>query len=172
MAIRPDEISAILKRQIERFDSDVKVENVGTVIMVGDGIARVYGLEDAMAGELLEFENGVFGMALNLEEDNIGCVILGPYNSIREGDKVKRTGRIVEVPVGEALIGRVVNPLGQPLDGKGPIETDRFRPIESRAPGVIDRKNVHEPLQTGIKAIDSMIPIGRGQRELIIGDRQ
>ena len=172
MAIRPDEISAILKQQIERFDSDVKVENVGTVIMVGDGIARVYGLEDAMAGELLEFENGVFGMALNLEEDNIGCVILGPYNSIREGDKVKRTGRIVEVPVGEALIGRVVNPLGQPLDGKGPIETDRFRPIESRAPGVIDRKNVHEPLQTGIKAIDSMIPIGRGQRELIIGDRQ
>lgn len=172
MAIRPDEISAILKQQIERFDSDVKVENVGTVIMVGDGIARVYGLDDAMAGELLEFENGVFGMALNLEEDNIGCVILGPYNSIREGDKVKRTGRIVEVPVGEALIGRVVNPLGQPLDGKGPIETDRFRPIESRAPGVIDRKNVHEPLQTGIKAIDSMIPIGRGQRELIIGDRQ
>jgi len=172
VAIRPDEISAILKQQIERFDSDVKVENVGTVIMVGDGIARVYGLDDAMAGELLEFENGVFGMALNLEEDNIGCVILGPYNSIREGDKVKRTGRIVEVPVGEALIGRVVNPLGQPLDGKGPIETDRFRPIESRAPGVIDRKNVHEPLQTGIKAIDSMIPIGRGQRELIIGDRQ
>src|SRR5690606_37834652 len=151
---------------------DVKVENVGTVIMVGDGIARVYGLEDAMAGELSEFENGVFGMALNLEEDNIGCVILGPYNSIREGDRVKRTGRSVEVPVGEALIGRVVNPLGQPLDGKGPIETDRFRPIESRAPGVIDRKNVHEPLQTGIKAIDSMIPIGRGQRELIMGDRQ
>jgi len=172
VAIRPDEISAILKQQIERFDAGVKVENVGTVIMVGDGIARVYGLDDAMAGELLEFENGVYGMALNLEEDNIGCVILGPYTDIKEGDRVKRTGRIVEVPVGEALIGRVVNPLGQPLDGKGPIKTDRFRPIEARAPGVVDRKNVHEPLQTGIKAIDSMIPIGRGQRELIIGDRQ
>lgn len=172
MAIRPDEISAILKQQIERFDADVQVENVGTVIMVGDGIARIYGLDDAMAGELLQFENGIFGMALNLEEDNIGCVILGPYHDIREGDSVKRTGRIVEVPVGEALIGRVVNPLGQPLDGKGPIETDRFRPIEANAPGVVDRKNVHEPLQTGIKAIDAMIPIGRGQRELIIGDRQ
>ncbi|MFS8571563.1 MAG: F0F1 ATP synthase subunit alpha [Clostridia bacterium] len=172
MAIRPDEISAILKQQIERFDADVKVESVGTVIMVGDGIARIYGLDDAMAGELLEFENGVYGMALNLEEDNIGCVILGPYHDIKEGDRVKRTGRIVEVPVGEALIGRVVNPLGQPLDGKGPIVTDRYRPIESPAPGVVDRKNVHEPLQTGIKAIDSMIPIGRGQRELIIGDRQ
>src|SRR5690606_11862285 len=150
----------------------VKVESVGTVIMVGDGIARIYGLDDAMAGELLEFENGIYGMALNLEEDNIGCVILGPYHDIKEGDRVKRTGRIVEVPVGEALIGRVVNPLGQPLDGKGPIVTDRYRPIESPAPGVVDRKNVHEPLQTGIKAIDSMIPIGRGQRELIIGDRQ
>jgi len=172
VAIRPDEISAILKQQIERFDADVKVESVGTVIMVGDGIARIYGLDDAMAGELLEFENGVYGMALNLEEDNIGCVILGPYHDIKEGDRVKRTGRIVEVPVGEALIGRVVNPLGQPLDGKGPIVTDRYRPIESPAPGVVDRKNVHEPLQTGIKAIDSMIPIGRGQRELIIGDRQ
>ena len=172
MAIRPDEISAILKQQIERFDSDVQVENVGTVIMVGDGIARIYGLDDAMAGELLQFENGIYGMALNLEEDNIGCVILGPYSEIREGDSVKRTGRIVEVPVGEALIGRVVNPLGQPLDGKGPIKTERFRPIEANAPGVVDRKNVHEPLQTGIKAIDAMIPIGRGQRELIIGDRQ
>jgi len=172
VAIRPDEISAILKQQIERFDADVKVESVGTVIMVGDGIARIYGLDDAMAGELLEFENGVYGMALNLEEDNIGCVILGPYHDIKEGDRVKRTGRVVEVPVGEALIGRVVNPLGQPLDGKGPIVTDRYRPIESPAPGVVDRKNVHEPLQTGIKAIDSMIPIGRGQRELIIGDRQ
>src|SRR5690554_5058099 len=148
------------------------MENVGTVIMVGDGIARVWGLEEAMAGELLEFPGQTYGMALNLEEDNIGAVILGPYSHIKEGDTVKRTGRIVEVPVGEALIGRVVNPLGQPLDGKGPIETDQFRPIESPAPGVIDRQNVKQPLQTGLKAIDSMIPIGRGQRELIIGDRQ
>lgn len=172
MAIRPEEISAILKQQIERFDTDVHVENVGTVIMVGDGIARVWGLEEAMAGELLEFPGETYGMALNLEEDNIGAVILGPYSHIKEGDTVKRTGRIVEVPVGDALIGRVVNPLGQPLDGKGPIETDKFRPIESPAPGVIDRKSVFEPLQTGLKAIDSMVPIGRGQRELIIGDRQ
>lgn len=172
MAIRPDEISAILKQQIERFDTDVKVEHIGTVIMVGDGIARIYGLDDCMAGELLEFENGVFGMALNLEEDNIGCVILGPYHDIKEGDTVKRTGRIVEVPTGDALIGRVVNPLGQPLDGKGPIQSTSFRPIESDAPGVVDRQNVSEPLQTGIKAVDAMIPIGRGQRELIIGDRQ
>ncbi len=172
MAIRPDEISAILKKQIAEFESDVKVESVGTVVMVGDGIARIYGLEDAMAGELLEFENGVYGMALNLEEDNIGCVIMGPFSDIKEGDTVKRTGRIVEVPVGEALIGRVVNPLGQPLDGAGPIETEKSRPIEANSAGVVDRKNVHEPLQTGLKAIDSMIPIGRGQRELIIGDRQ
>lgn len=172
MAIRPEEISAILKQQIERFEADVVVERVGTVIMVGDGIARVYGLQEAMAGELLEFPGGVYGMALNLEEDNIGAVILGPYRHIREGDTVKRTGRIMEVPVGEALIGRVVSPLGQPLDGKGPIETEHFRPIEHVAPGVAQRKNVHEPLQTGIKAIDSMVPIGRGQRELIIGDRQ
>ncbi|REJ34510.1 MAG: F0F1 ATP synthase subunit alpha [Bacillota bacterium] len=172
MAIRPEEISAILKQQIERFDTDVHMENVGTVIMVGDGIARVWGLEEAMAGELLEFPGQTYGMALNLEEDNIGAVILGPYSHIKEGDTVKRTGRIVEVPVGEALIGRVVNPLGQPLDGKGPIETDQFRPIESPAPGVIDRRSVFEPLQTGLKAIDSMVPIGRGQRELIIGDRQ
>ena len=172
MAIRPDEISAILKRQIAEFESDVQVESVGTVVMVGDGIARIYGLDDCMAGELLEFENGVYGMALNLEEDNIGCVIMGPYSGIKEGDTVKRTGRIVEVPVGEALIGRVVNPLGQPIDGGGPIVTNERRPIESVAPGVIDRQNVKEPLQTGIKAIDAMIPIGRGQRELIIGDRQ
>src|SRR5690606_13303746 len=143
-----------------------------TVIMVGDGIARVYGLQDAMAGELLEFPGGVYGMALNLEEDNIGAVILGPYTHIREGDTVRRTGRIMEVPVGEALIGRVVSPLGEPLDGKGPIETEHFMPIERIAPGVAKRQNVHEPLQTGIKAIDSMVPIGRGQRELIIGDRQ
>lgn len=172
MAIRPDEISAILKEQIQSFEADIEVDNVGTVIMVGDGIARVYGLEDAMAGELLEFPGGIYGMALNLEEDNIGAVILGPYHQIREGDTVKRTGRIMQVPVGEAMIGRVVNPLGQPLDGKGPIETTEFMPIERKAPGVVERKNVHEPLQTGLKAIDAMIPIGRGQRELIIGDRQ
>jgi len=161
-----------LKQQIEKYQTQVEVTNVGTVIQVGDGIARIYGLEKAMAGELLEFTNGVYGMVLNLEEDNIGCVILGPFTDIKEGDQVKRTGRIVEVPVGEALIGRVVDPLGQPLDGKGPIETDQFRPVESQAPGVVDRKSVHQPMQTGLKAIDSMVPIGRGQRELIIGDRQ
>lgn len=161
-----------MKQQIEKYQTQVEVTNVGTVIQVGDGIARIYGLEKAMAGELLEFTNGVYGMVLNLEEDNIGCVILGPFTDIKEGDQVKRTGRIVEVPVGEALIGRVVDPLGQPLDGKGPIETDQFRPVESQAPGVVDRKSVHQPMQTGLKAIDSMVPIGRGQRELIIGDRQ
>src|SRR5690554_5700651 len=150
----------------------MQVVDVGTVIQVGDGIARAHGLESVMSGELLEFSNGVYGMALNLEEDNVGIIIMGPYSEIREGDQVKRTGRIMEVPVGEALLGRVVNALGQPIDGKGPIETTAFRPIESPAPGVMDRKSVHEPMQTGIKAIDSMIPIGRGQRELIIGDRQ
>jgi len=172
LSIRPDEISTLIRQQIENFKSEIEVADVGTVIQVGDGIARVHGLENAMAGELLEFENGVVGMALNLEENNVGVVILGPYTGIREGDQVKRTRRIMEVPVGEELLGRVVNPLGQPLDGRGPIEAKHFRPIESPAPGVIDRKSVHEPLQTGIKAIDSMIPIGRGQRELIIGDRQ
>ncbi|GAA0366623.1 F0F1 ATP synthase subunit alpha [Bacillus horti] len=172
MSIRPEEISSLIKKQIEQFEADIEVVEVGTVIQVGDGIARVHGLENAMAGELLEFHNGVMGMAQNLEEDNVGVVILGPYTEIREGDQVKRTGRIMEVPVGEALLGRVVNPLGQPLDGRGPIETTAFRPVESQAPGVMDRKSVHEPLQTGIKAIDAMIPIGRGQRELIIGDRQ
>ena len=172
MSIRPEEISSILKQQIETYDTVVEVSNVGTVIQVGDGIARIYGLQNAMAGELFEFPGGVSGMALNLEEDNIGCVILGPYTQIKEGDEVKRTGRIVEVPVGDAMIGRVVNALGQPIDGKGPINTDKFRPIESGAPGVIARKSVHEPMQTGIKAIDAMVPIGRGQRELIIGDRQ
>jgi len=172
VSIRPEEISAILKQQIERFQADIEIEDVGTVIMVGDGIARVWGLEKCMAGELLEFPGNTYGMALNLEEDNIGAVILGPYSHIKEGDTVKRTGRIVEVPVGEALIGRIVNPLGQPLDGKGPIVTNKYRPVESPAPGVIDRRAVHEPLQTGLKAIDSMVPIGRGQRELIIGDRQ
>jgi len=172
MSIRPEEISSILKKQIENYEAALEVSSVGTVIEVGDGIARIYGLSNAMANEMLEFPGGVYGIALNLEEDNIGCVILGPYTQIKEGDEVRRTGRIVEVPVGEALIGRVVNALGQPIDGKGPIETNKFRPIESPAPGVIYRKSVHQPLQTGLKAIDSMVPIGRGQRELIIGDRQ
>ncbi|NMB38079.1 MAG: F0F1 ATP synthase subunit alpha [Firmicutes bacterium] len=172
MAIRPDEITAILKRQIEEFEAEVKVEDVGSVLMVGDGIARVYGLEHVMAGELLEFPGSIYGMALNLEYDNIGCVILGDYVHIKEGDPVKRTGRIVQVPVGEELIGRVVNPLGQAIDDKGEINAKKYRPIENRAPGVIERRAVYEPLQTGLKAVDSMIPIGRGQRELIIGDRQ
>jgi len=172
LSIRPEEISTLIKQQIEQYKSEIQVVDVGTVIQVGDGIARVHGLENAMAGELLEFANGVVGMALNLEESNVGVVILGPYTDIREGDQVKRTGRIMEVPVGEELLGRVVNPLGQPLDGKGPINTTQTRPMESPAPGVMDRKSVHEPMQTGIKAIDAMIPIGRGQRELIIGDRQ
>ncbi|MGG4342671.1 F0F1 ATP synthase subunit alpha [Paenibacillus lautus] len=172
MSIRPEEISTLIKSQIEEYKSDITVSEVGTVIQVSDGIARVYGLENAMSGELLEFQNGVFGLALNLEESNVGVVILGPYSEIKEGDQVKRTGRIMEVPVGEALLGRVVNPLGQPLDGKGPIESTAYRPVESSAPGVIERKSVHEPMQTGIKAIDAMVPIGRGQRELIIGDRQ
>jgi F-type H+-transporting ATPase subunit alpha len=172
LSIRPDEISTLIKQQIEQYKSEIQVVDVGTVINVGDGIARVHGLENAMQGELLEFSNGVVGMALNLEESNVGVVILGPYTDIREGDQVKRTGRIMEVPVGEELLGRVVNSLGQPLDGKGPINTTQFRAIESPAPGVIDRKSVHEPMQTGIKAIDAMVPVGRGQRELIIGDRQ
>lgn len=172
MKLRPEEISSIIKQQIEKYRTEVEVTDVGTVIQVGDGIARIYGLEQAMSGELLEFPGGIYGMALNLEEDNIGCVIMGPYTQIREGDTVKRTGRIVEVPVGDALLGRVVNSLGQPIDGKGPINTNTFRPVEKRAEGVIERKSVHEPLQTGLKAIDSMVPIGRGQRELIIGDRQ
>lgn len=172
MSIRPEEISSLIKQQIESYKTEIEVADIGTVIQVGDGIARIHGLEKAMAGELLEFSNGVMGMVLNLEEYNVGVVILGPYTEIREGDQVKRTGRIMEVPVGEALLGRVVNPLGQPLDGKGPIQTSEYRPIESPAPGVIHRKKVHEPMQTGIKAIDSLIPIGRGQRELIIGDRQ
>jgi len=172
MNLRPEEISSIIKQQIERYETAVDIVDVGTVIQVGDGIARVYGLEKAMAGELLEFPGDVYGMAMNLEEDNIGCVILGAFTGIKEGDQVKRTGRIVEVPVGEALIGRVVNALGQPIDGKGEIATKKFRPIESPASGVVARKSVHEPLQTGLKSIDAMVPIGRGQRELIIGDRQ
>ncbi|MFC5701570.1 F0F1 ATP synthase subunit alpha [Cohnella faecalis] len=172
MSIRPEEISTLIKQQIQQYQSDIQVVDVGTVIQVGDGTARVHGLEKCMAGELLEFSNGVVGMALNLEEDNVGVVIMGPYTGIREGDQVKRTGRIMEVPVGDALLGRVVNALGQPVDGNGPIATTGFRPIESPAPGVMARKSVHEPMQTGIKAIDAMIPVGRGQRELIIGDRQ
>jgi len=172
MSIRAEEISALIKQQIENYQSEIQVSDVGTVIQVGDGIARAHGLDNVMSGELVEFANGVMGMALNLEENNVGIVILGPYTGIKEGDEVRRTGRIMEVPVGEALIGRVVNPLGQPVDGLGPIETTETRPIESPAPGVMDRKSVHEPLQTGIKAIDALVPIGRGQRELIIGDRQ
>ncbi|MCL0067481.1 F0F1 ATP synthase subunit alpha [Peptococcaceae bacterium] len=172
MKLRPEEISSIIRQQIEEYEAQVEVSDVGTVIQVGDGIARVYGLEECMASELLEFPGGTLGMALNLEEDNIGCVILGPYTHIKEGDTVKRTGRVISVPVGEALIGRVINPLGQPVDGKGPIKSDKYRSIEKIAPGVITRKSVHQPVQTGIKAIDAMIPIGRGQRELIIGDRQ
>ncbi|RSK28942.1 F0F1 ATP synthase subunit alpha [Bacillus sp. HMF5848] len=172
MSINVEEISTLIKKQIESYQSEIEVKDVGTVIQVGDGIARAHGLDNVMAGELVEFSNGVMGMAQNLEENNVGIVILGPFKDIREGDEVRRTGRIMEVPVGEALIGRVVNSLGQPVDGLGPIETTKTRPIESAAPGVMDRKSVHEPLQTGIKAIDSLIPIGRGQRELIIGDRQ
>jgi len=172
MSIRAEEISSILKMEIEQYEAEVRVDEVGTVIQVNDGIARIYGLRNVMSGELIEFPGGVFGMAQNLEEDHVGCVILGDFEGIREGDEVKRTGRIVEVPVGEALIGRVVNPLGQPIDGGGPIEATKFRPIETKATGVINRQPVKEPLQTGIKALDALVPIGRGQRELIIGDRQ
>lgn len=172
MEIKADEITKIIREQIEEYRAGVDVSEVGNVISVGDGIARVYGLEKAMAGELLEFPHGVMGLALNLEESQVGVVLLGEYTEIREGDQVRRTGRIMEVPVGEALVGRVVNALAQPIDGKGPIVTKDRTPVERLAPGVIDRQPVKEPLQTGLKAIDSMIPIGRGQRELIIGDRQ
>src|SRR5690625_4047911 len=172
MSIKAEEISNLIKQQIASFESDIEVNDVGTVIEVGDGIARVHGLDDVMAGELVEFSNGVMGLAENLEESNVGIVILGPYLEIKEGQDVRRTGRIMQVPVGEELLGRVVNPLGQPLDGLGPVETTKTRPMEAEAPGVMDRKSVHEPLQTGIKAIDALVPIGRGQRELIIGDRQ
>ncbi len=171
MKMRPEEITAIIKQQIENYQVDLSVDDIGTVIEVGDGIARIHGLEKAMAGELLEFPHEVFGMVLNLEEDNVGAVLLGGETLIKEGDTVRRTGRIMQVPVGEAMIGRVVNALGQPIDGKGPINTTEFRPVESPAPGIADRQSVKEPLQTGLKAIDSMVPIGRGQRELIIGDR-
>ncbi|OLZ10661.1 F0F1 ATP synthase subunit alpha [Sulfobacillus thermosulfidooxidans] len=172
MSIKPEEISAILKEEIQKYDVETELSESGVVLTVGDGIARIYGLANCMAGEMLEFDNGVFGMALNLEEDNVGCVVLGSDVGITEGMRVKRTGKMVEVPAGEALIGRVVNALGEPIDGKGPIETNIRRPVEYPAPGIIMREPVNRPLQTGIKAIDAMIPIGRGQRELIIGDRQ
>ena len=172
MNLRPEEISSIIKQQIKNYDNKIELTDTGSVLKVGDGIATVYGLENAMSSELLEFPGEVFGMALNLEEDVVGAVIFGDDSGIKEGDIVKRTGRIVEVPVGEAMIGRVVSPLGLPIDGKGPIATTKTRPVENRAPGIMARRSVYEPLQTGIKAIDSMIPIGRGQMELIIGDRQ
>ena len=172
MNLRPEEISSVIKDQIKRYASDLEVSDVGTVIQVADGIARVHGLENAMQGELLEFPGEVYGMILNLEEDNVGAVLFGNQHNINEGDTVKTTGRVVEVPAGDCMLGRVVNALGQPIDGKGPIQTDKYRKIERVASGVITRKSVDTPLQTGIKAIDSMVPIGRGQRELIIGDRQ
>src|SRR5687768_11090634 len=172
MAINVAEITSVLKREIAGFEQKLAVSEVGTVIEVGDGIARIYGLRSAMAGELLEFENGTMGQVFNLEEDSIGAVIFGNYLEIKEGDSVKATGRLLEVPVGAAVIGRVVNPLGQPLDGGGPITSTETRKMDIVAPGIAERQPVHEPLQTGIKAIDSMIPIGRGQRELIIGDRK
>ena len=172
MNLKPEEISSVIKEQIKRYASQLEVADVGTVIQVADGIARIHGLENAMQGELLEFPGEVYGMVMNLEEDNVGAVLLGSQKNISEGDTVKTTGRVVEVPVGDVMLGRVVNALGQPIDGKGPIETDKFRRIERVASGVISRKSVDTPLQTGIKAIDSMVPIGRGQRELIIGDRQ
>ena len=172
MNLKPEEISSVIKEQMKRYAAQLDVSDVGTVIQVADGIARIHGLQNAMQGELLEFPGEVYGMVLNLEEDNVGCVLLGNDKNINEGDTVKTTGRVVEVPVGDAMLGRVVNALGQPIDGKGPIDSTKFRPIERVASGVISRKSVDTPLQTGIKAIDSMIPIGRGQRELIIGDRQ
>ena len=172
MQLRPDEISSIIKAQIKNYKNAIEQSETGTIILVGDGIAKAYGLDNCMANELVEFSNGEYGMALNLEEKVVSIVMLGSDAGIKEGDIVKRTGRVISVPVGEAMIGRVVNALGQPIDGKGPIDTSETRPIESQAPGIIERKSVSVPLQTGIKAIDSMIPIGRGQRELIIGDRQ
>jgi F-type H+-transporting ATPase subunit alpha len=172
MAIKAEEISALIKEQIQNYENKLSVDEIGTVTYVGDGIARAHGLENAMSGELLEFSNGSYGMAQNLESNDVGIIVLGEFESIREGDKVKRTGKIMEVPVGENMIGRVVNPLGQPVDGMGPIETTNTRPVEAMAPGVMQRKSVSEPMQTGLKAIDALVPIGRGQRELIIGDRK
>src|SRR3990167_9420191 len=172
MEIKADEISKIIREQIEEYRAGVDVSEIGSVISVGDGIARVYGLEKVMAGELLEFPHDVKGIALNLEEDNVGCAIMGEGQELREGDPVKRTGKIAEVPVGECLLGRVVDALGQPIDGLGPLNAKSHRKVEIKAPGIVARRPVHQPLQTGIKAIDAMTPIGRGQRELIIGDRQ
>lgn len=172
MSLRPEEISSIIKQQIESYGAAVKTDDVGYVLQSGDGIARIYGLQSCMSGELLQFDNNVYGMALNLEEDNVGCVVLGDDREIKEGSTVKRTGKTVQVPVGNSLIGRVVDPLGKPLDGKGDIAAKNFRPVDFTAPGVIDRKSVNKPLQTGIMALDALIPIGRGQRELIVGDRQ
>ena len=171
MKMNPEEITSIIKERIKNYDVDLNVNDVGTVLEVGDGIAHIYGLDKAMAGELLDFGNDVYGLVLNLEQESVGAVLLGGDTEIKEGDTVKRTGRIMQVPVGEAMIGRVVDALGRPIDGKGPIDTTEFRPVESPAPGIADRKSVHEPLQTGLKAIDALVPIGRGQRELIIGDR-
>ncbi|HOE97933.1 MAG TPA: F0F1 ATP synthase subunit alpha, partial [Candidatus Sumerlaeota bacterium] len=172
MALRPDEITEILERELTGYQAGIDVENVGTILKVGDAIATVYGLHDAMAGELLEFPGGVMGMVLNLEESSVGVALFDPGIGIKEGDTVKRTGRITSVPVGDAMIGRVVNPIGQPIDDKGPIPTDSYRALEVIAPGVVERQPVKQPLMTGLKAIDAMIPIGRGQRELIIGDRK
>ncbi|MEW5701450.1 MAG: F0F1 ATP synthase subunit alpha [Candidatus Zixiibacteriota bacterium] len=172
MALKPEEVSSVIAREIGQYQGRLEMESVGTVLQVGDGIARVWGLQDAMMSELVSFPGDIIGLILNLEEDNVGCAIFGSDRNIKEGDTVRRTGRVASVPVGDALIGRVVNPLGQPLDGAGPIVTDRFRPLEGHAPSVVERQPVKEPVQTGLKAIDSMIPIGRGQRELIIGDRQ
>src|SRR5262245_55827905 len=172
MDIKAEEISKIIRDQIGSYAVDVDVAEVGSIISLGDGIARIHGVENAMAGEMLEFPKGVFGIALNLEEESVGAVLLGDFTEIKEGDTVKRTGRIISVPVGDEMLGRVVNALGQPIDGKGPIAASKFSPIERLAPGVVDRQSVKEPLQTGLKAIDAMVPIGRGQRELIIGDRQ
>ncbi|MBO0422852.1 F0F1 ATP synthase subunit alpha [Enterococcus plantarum] len=172
MAIKAEEISALIKEQIKNYQQELAVEEIGTVTYVGDGIARAHGLENAMSGELLEFSNGSYGMAQNLETNDVGIIILGDFETIREGDKVKRTGKIMEVPVGEAMIGRVVNPLGQPIDGLGEIKTTKTRPVEAAAPGVMQRKSVDQPMQTGLKAIDALVPIGRGQRELVIGDRK
>src|SRR4051794_19413164 len=170
--IKADEITQLIRAQIENYETKIAVDEVGTIITLGDGIARCHGLDKVMAGELLSFPHGIAGIALNLEEDQVGVVLLGEYTELKEGDEVKRTGRIMSVPVGESLIGRVVNSLGQPIDDKGPIATDKFIALERIAPGVIDRQPVREPMATGLKAIDSMIPVGRGQRELIIGDRQ
>ncbi len=172
MAFKPEEVSSVLEQELERYESRLKMESVGTVLQVGDGIARIWGLDDAMSGELLQFPGDLTGICLNLEEDNVGAALFSSADSVKQGDTVRRTGRLASVPVGDAMVGRVINAIGQPIDGKGPIATDKYRPLEGRAPGVVDRQPVNQPIQTGLKAIDSMIPIGRGQRELIIGDRQ